>query len=129
MAERRRGSIVHVSSILAKLAIAKRTVYCAGKGAVEALTRAMALDLATDGVRVNAVAPGLIETEALLASLSDQALQHSARQYIPSHRFGRPEEIAQAILFLASEAASYINGAILAVDSALGSREAGPLDE
>lgn len=129
MAERRHGSIIQVSSILTNLAIPKRTVYCAAKGAVEALTRAMALDLAPYGVRVNAVAPGLIETEALLASLSTQALQDSARQYIPSHRFGRPEEIAQAILFLASEAASYINGIILPVDSALSVREAGPLDE
>ncbi len=127
MVERRQGSIVHISSILAQLAVPGRTIYCATKGAVESLTRAMALDLAPYNIRVNAVSPGLIETEAMVAGFPNQELLESVRQHIPSKRFGAPEEIAWAILFLASAEASYINGIILPVDSALSAREAGPV--
>jgi len=126
MAQRKRGSIVHVSSILARLAVPQRTVYCATKGALEALTRAMALDLTPYNVRVNAVSPGLIETNAMVAGFPNQELLNSVRSHIPSQRFGEPDELAQAILFLASDAASYINGIVLPVDSALSAREAGP---
>jgi NAD(P)-dependent dehydrogenase (short-subunit alcohol dehydrogenase family) len=129
MAERKQGSIIHVSSILARLAVPQRTVYCASKGAIEALTRAMALDLAPYNVRVNAVSPGLIETKALLAGFPTEERLNNVRQYIPSNRLGEPEELAQAILFLASKEASYINGIVLPVDSALSVREAGPVIE
>lgn len=128
MAERGRGSIIHVSSILARQAIPRRSAYCASKGAIEALTRAMALDLADRGVRVNAVSPGLIETQAMLAGFPDEALVESARQHIPLGRFGEPQEMAEAILFLASDAASYINGVVLPVDGALAALEAGPTE-
>ncbi|MCG3206571.1 MAG: Gluconate 5-dehydrogenase [Anaerolineae bacterium] len=127
MAGRRRGSIIHVSSILAQHAVPQRAVYSATKGAVEALTRAMALDLAAHNVRVNAVAPGLIETQAMLAGFPGEELLNIVRTHIPAKRFGAPEELAQAILFLASDAASYINGIVLPVDGALGAREAGPV--
>jgi NAD(P)-dependent dehydrogenase (short-subunit alcohol dehydrogenase family) len=129
MAERKQGTIIHVSSILAKLAVPQRSVYCASKGAIEALTRAMAIDLAPFNVRVNAVSPGLIETKAMLAGFPSEARLNSVRQYIPAQRFGEPEELAQAILFLASREASYINGIVLPVDSALSVREAGPVVE
>ncbi len=127
MTERKQGSIIHLSSILAKLAIPQRSVYCASKGAIEALTRAMAIDLAPYNVRVNAVSPGLIETKALLTGFPSEELFNSVRQHIPSKRFGEPEELAQAILFLACKEASYINGVVLPVDSALSVREAGPV--
>lgn len=127
MAERRRGSIIHVSSILARLAVPTRSVYCASKGAIEALTRAMALDLAEYGIRVNAVSPGLIETQAMMAGFPNEEMLNEVRRHIPSKRFGAPEEMAAAILFLASDEASYINGIVLPVDSALGAREAGPV--
>lgn len=126
MVERRRGSIIHISSILARLAVPNRTVYCASKGAVEALTRAMALDLAPYGVRVNAVAPGLISTEALLAGMPDESLQEAIQSHIPVGRFGEPAELAAAIAWVASDDASYVNGALIPVDAALGSKEAGP---
>lgn len=126
MAKRKHGSIVHVSSILARLAVPQRSAYCASKGAIEALTRAMALDLAPYNVRVNAVSPGLIETQAMLAGFPSEELLNEVRNHIPAKRFGAPEEMAQAILFLASSEASYINGVILPVDSALSAREAGP---
>ncbi len=127
MAERRRGAIIHISSILARLAVPTRSVYCASKGAVEALTRAMALDLAAYGIRVNAVSPGLIETQAMLAGFPSDEMLSEVRRHIPSKRFGAPDEMAAAILFLASDEASYINGIVLPVDSALGAREAGPV--
>jgi NAD(P)-dependent dehydrogenase (short-subunit alcohol dehydrogenase family) len=126
MASRRKGCIVHISSILAHLAIPERTVYAATKGAIESLTRAMALDLARYHIRVNAVAPGLIQTEALISSFQGTDEEANVRRYIPSQRFGRPEEIAQVVVFLASEAASYINGALIAVDSAMSVMEPGP---
>jgi NAD(P)-dependent dehydrogenase (short-subunit alcohol dehydrogenase family) len=127
MAERKQGAIIHVSSILAKLAVPQRTAYCASKGAIEALTRAMAIDLAPFNVRVNAVSPGLIETKAMLAGFPSEERLDSVRQFIPSNRIGEPEELAQAVLYLASEEASYINGIVLPVDGALSVREAGPV--
>lgn len=127
MAQHGRGSIIHVSSILAQVAVPQRSVYCSTKGAVESLTRAMALDLAPYSVRVNAVSPGLIETSAMLAGFPSAELVAAVRQHIPSKRFGSPAELAEAILFLASDAASYINGIVLPVDGALGAREAGPV--
>jgi NAD(P)-dependent dehydrogenase (short-subunit alcohol dehydrogenase family) len=120
------GSIVNLSSILARLAVRNRTAYITSKGAIEGLTRAMALDLATHGIRVNAVAPGLIATEALLAGMPDEQLQAEIQRHIPEGRFGRPEEITAAILFVASPEASYLNGAVIPVDAGLGAREAGP---
>jgi NAD(P)-dependent dehydrogenase (short-subunit alcohol dehydrogenase family) len=120
------GVIVHLSSILAKLAVANRTAYIASKGAIEGLTRAMALDLAPHGIRVNAVAPGLIATEALLGGMPDPELQAAVQRHIPGGRFGRPEELMSAILYAASPEASYLNGAIIPVDAGLGGKEAGP---
>ena len=87
---------------------------------------ALALAEAPHGVRVNAVAPGLIATEALLSGMPGEDLQAAVQRHIPGGRFGRPEEIAAAILFAASDEASYLNGAVLPVDAALGAREAGP---
>lgn len=127
MAARRQGCIIHISSILAQLAVPMRTAYCATKGALESLTRAMALDLAPYNIRVNAVSPGLILTEALLDGMPDPGRQAEVQQHIPHGRFGHAEEVARVVVFLASETASYINGAVIPVDGALGAREAGPV--
>ncbi len=126
MAERDGGAIVHLSSILANHAVMSRTVYTATKGAIESLTRAMALDLAEYGIRVNAVAPGLIATEALLTGMPDKSVQDEVQRFIPEKRFGRPDEIAAAVLFAASAEASYLNGSIIGVDGGLAGAEAGP---
>lgn len=126
MAKRKRGCIIHISSILAQQAVPNRTAYCASKGALESLTRAMALDLASFNIRVNAVSPGLIQTEAMMAGFSNPAVLAEVERYIPGGRFGRPEEIANVVLFLASEMASYITGEIIPVNYGLGAREAGP---
>lgn len=126
MAVRGRGCIIHISSILAREAILERAAYCASKGALESLTRAMAVDLSRYNIRVNAIAPGLIETGGLLDSFRDGEEAANVRQYIPGGRFGSPEEIAQAVVFLSSDAASYINGAVIPVDSAMSIIEPGP---
>jgi 3-oxoacyl-[acyl-carrier protein] reductase len=125
MAGRRRGAIVHVSSILSQQTIPGRTAYAASKGAVESLTRAMALDLAPYNIRVNAIAPGLVRTEMLLGTMPED-FARSLEHFIPAKRFGEPAELAAAILFLASPEASYISGALLPVDAGLHVLEAGP---
>lgn len=119
------GAMVHVSTILSKLAIPRRTLYIAAKNAVEGLTRAMAMDLVAHGIRVNTVSPGLIYTEALRTNMKVLG-EEKFTPFIPSKRFGTAQEVAAAIVFLASDAASYINGTLLAVDDGLGVREAGP---
>ncbi len=125
MVDRGGGCIIHVSSIGARLAVKSRTAYLASKGAVESLTRAMALDLAPHNIRVNAVVPGLIHTEGLLDSLPDPVWQAELAAYIPDGRFGEADEVANVIAFLASDAARYIHGALIAVDGGMGAREAG----
>jgi NAD(P)-dependent dehydrogenase (short-subunit alcohol dehydrogenase family) len=126
MATRQRGAIIHVSSILSQQTIPCRTAYAASKGAVESLTRAMALDLAPHNIRVNAVAPGLVRTEMLLDGLPGKEFEEELQRFIPFKRFAEPEELAAAILFLASPAARYITGALLPVDAGLRVLEAGP---
>lgn len=119
------GSILFISSILARQTIPNRTLYAATKGALESLTRALALDLARHRIRVNAVAPGLIYTKALRDGISALG-EENFTKYIPFERFGHPEEIASVVAFLASDAASYITGALIPVDGGLGVVEAGP---
>jgi len=127
MVNRKHGNIIHISSILASLSVPMRTVYCATKGAVESMTRAMALDLVGYGVRVNAISPGLIHTEAMTAGFSNPSILKEVEKYIPGGTFGVPEDIAHAALFLASDLAGYITGVILPVDMGLSAREAGPV--
>ncbi len=119
------GSIIHISTILARQAIPNRTLYAATKGALEALTRAMALDLAAHHIRVNAIAPGLIYTKALRDGIAALGEENFVK-YIPLGRFGNPREIATVAAFLASDDASYISGAVIPVDGGLGVLEAGP---
>lgn len=126
MAARKEGCILFISSILARMAIPQRSAYCAAKGALESLARALAIDLLPYHIRVNTIAPGLVQTDMLVDSFENHQEEHQIRQYLPAGRFGNPEEIAQVATFLASDAASYINGAVIPVDSALSILEPGP---
>lgn len=122
-----RGAFVNLASIAASGGIPARNAYSAAKAGVVGMTRAMAMEWARQGLRVNAVAPGYVAT-ALVAELAEKgALDGGAiARRTPLGRMAEPSEIAQAIAFLLSPAASYITGAVLAVDggwSALGAPE------
>jgi len=111
MARRGRGVIIHMSSGGATRAHRGNVAYDASKGGIEAMTRAMALDLAPYGVRVNAIVPGLIRTY----DISDEAAVERGK-VVPMGRLGTPEDLAGPTLFLATEDARYITGTCLAVD-------------
>ncbi len=111
------GAIVHMSSVNGVMAIPEIASYNVSKGGLNQLTRAMALALADDGIRVNAVAPGTIATDlARQAVLTSEAARQKILSRTPMKRLGEPEEVAQAVAFLASDAASYITGEILTID-------------
>ncbi len=110
------GSIVNVSSTYGRVGGAGASVYVASKHAVEGLTKAAALEVAESGVRVNVVAPGPIETGMLNRFTGSAEKKAALVAGVPLKRVGKPEEIAQAILFVASDKASFITGASIAVD-------------
>jgi NAD(P)-dependent dehydrogenase (short-subunit alcohol dehydrogenase family) len=87
----------------------------------------MALDLVEYGVRVNAIAPGLIRTKAMEAGFEPKSLLSEMELHIPGGKFGKPVDIANAVMFLASDLARYITGVVLPVDMGLSAREAGPV--
>jgi len=111
-----KGCIVNIASGAAFTAQAGCVGYSASKGAVKMLTQSMAADLAADGIRVNAVAPGVIDTPMTEATRNDPERLARFLGRIPAGRVGRPEEIAGPAVFLASAMASYVNGVTLAVD-------------
>ena len=117
MARAGRGSIVNMSSVNSVLAIPNIASYNVSKGGINQLTRAMALALADQGVRVNAVGPGTIATElAAKAVLTSEEAKNKIMMRTPLKRLGEPSEIADVVAFLASDASSYITGEIIMVD-------------
>lgn len=121
MSAARSGAIVNFGSIWGGVGSAGSTAYCVSKGAVHQLTRAMALDHAEQGIRVNAVAPGEVRTPMLSSERdftpSEADLQAMADATIPMKRLAEPIEIARVVLFLASDDASYMTGEIVHVDA------------
>jgi NAD(P)-dependent dehydrogenase (short-subunit alcohol dehydrogenase family) len=110
------GSIVNVSSTAGRAGMAGASVYVASKHAVEGLTKAAALEVAEFGIRVNAVAPGPIETEMLNRFTGTAEKKAALVAGVPLKRVGAPEEIAHTIMFVASDQASFITGASIPVD-------------
>jgi len=111
-----RGSIINVSSTFGQRGGAGAAVYAASKHAVEGLTQSAALEAAGSGVRINVVAPGPIDTGMLTRFTGTDARKAALIAGVPLQRVGRPEEIAQVIVFLASDKSAFITGATLAVD-------------
>jgi NAD(P)-dependent dehydrogenase (short-subunit alcohol dehydrogenase family) len=110
------GSIVNLSSVVGQIGVAGASVYTASKHAVEGLTKSAALEAAASGVRVNAVAPGPIETGMLDRFTGNADRKAGLIASVPLKRAGTPEEIAQAVVFLASDKASFVTGEILGVN-------------
>lgn len=117
MMKARKGRIVNISSVAAEHVNPGQTNYAASKGAINSFTKALAVELASRGVTVNAVAPGFIETDM------SEAVRNKAgdiiKKLIPMRRYGQPEDIAKVVVFLASEDGGYITGQVLTVDGGL----------
>jgi len=119
------GSIVNFGSVWGDLGAAGVAAYCASKGAVHNLTRSLALEHAQQGIRVNAVCPGEIDTPMLSSARSEPAtseMLEALAATVPMGRLGQPEEVARVVAFLASDEASYMTGSMVRVDAGYGAQ-------
>jgi 3-oxoacyl-[acyl-carrier protein] reductase len=117
MMMQRRGAIVNLSSTAAEFAARGQTNYAASKGGIDGLTRSLAKELAARNIRVNAVAPGMIETD--MSQVVRGIAGEQIKSVIPLRRIGKPEEVASVVTFLASDDAAYMTGQVLRVDGGL----------
>ena len=117
MIKKRWGRIINISSAVAKMGNPGQTNYAASKAAIEGFTRSLALEIASRGITVNAIAPGFIKTE-ILDSIDSSKLEEMAKN-IPIGRIGEPDDISKLVSFLASDESSYITGQVLHVNGGL----------
>ncbi|HET9166730.1 MAG TPA: SDR family oxidoreductase [Candidatus Angelobacter sp.] len=110
------GSIINIGSVLSLLGARNRVAYSASKGAVAAMTRAMALDHAAENIRVNCICPGIVETELVAKFNMDENARRQRVAMHPMGRFGQPADVASAAVFLASDESAWTTGSMLTVD-------------
>lgn len=119
-AQKSKGSIINIASSAALNAHPDNTAYCASKGGVMLLTKTVALDVAAEGIRVNSVHPGMMDTDMTATALkADPSLVQAIINNVPMHKLGDPDDIAAMNLFLASDEAKYITGTRFSVDGGL----------
>lgn len=116
MVEQKSGNIINISSILSTIALPSTAAYSASKGAVDQFSRVVAVEYAKEGIRSNCICPGMIETDMTEEMRKDEEFVAEIKKAYPIGRFGQPQEIANACLFLASDESSFITGAVLPVD-------------
>jgi len=115
-----KASVINLSSVMATKHTRQMAVYSATKGAVSALTRSLAVEYAPYGIRVNALVPGYVETALIGRYIANPMIAKALLTQTPLRRFGTPQDIANAALFLASDEAGYVTGAALNVDGGMG---------
>ncbi len=110
------GRIINLSSVAARIPVPGLAAYTVAKSAVEGLTRALAREWATQGITVNAIVPGVVETQMMRGALAVEKTRDSLIRHVPMRRFASPADVAGLAVFLASEASAYITGATFPVD-------------
>ncbi|HSU06513.1 MAG TPA: SDR family oxidoreductase, partial [Acetobacteraceae bacterium] len=116
MAERNAGSVINISSVAGHVGMVRSVSYCASKGGLELLTKALALEWAPRGVRVNCLAPGYVDTDLTSGLLHHATLGKPFLDHTPMGRFGETRDVAGAAVFLASDASAYMTGQSMVVD-------------
>ena len=116
MLSKKKGSIIHISSILGLIAVPQVAAYNVSKGALNQFSRSIAVEYGPSGIRSNSICPGLIETDMTADLMKDVELMKEWSKEYPIGRFGKPEDVANACLYLASDESSFVTGTLLPVD-------------
>jgi NAD(P)-dependent dehydrogenase (short-subunit alcohol dehydrogenase family) len=119
MLKQGKGAIVNISSVASLIGLPTLPVYAASKGALDAMTRALAVDYAKEGIRCNVVNPGLIDTPMAAPLMSNPEQLDPILSHYPIRRAGKPEEVAQMVLYLASDEAAWVTGGTFSIDGGM----------
>ncbi len=120
MTQRRQGSIINLSSVSGLIGTPRRAAYAASKGAIDAATRSLAIELGPMGIRVNSVAPGVVDTALWASNKKVEGVIEAVESLTPLRRWAQPDDIADVIVFLASDAARFVTGETICVDGGMG---------